>query len=263
MAKGASRRGASAAAGLRVGELARRAGLSVRALHHYEAIGLLEPARRSGTGHRLYGPAEVARLARIRALGALGFPLEQVRRCLDEVDWTPLRLVELHLARAREVLAEQQDLCARLERLRVQLAQAGPEQDGGSAIERFLETAEVMGMIERYYTEEQLRALARRRDELGEAAIREVEQAWAALFAEVKAELERGTAPEAPAAQRLAQRWSELRQRTVAGFSGGDAGIEASLGRMYAEQPVQRIHPDFDPAVFAFMEQACAALARS
>ncbi|HSL84954.1 MAG TPA: MerR family DNA-binding transcriptional regulator, partial [Thermoanaerobaculia bacterium] len=51
---------------LRVGELARRTGLTVRTLHHYDEIGLLRPARRSatvsGAGYRLYGPAEVERL---------------------------------------------------------------------------------------------------------------------------------------------------------------------------------------------------------
>jgi hypothetical protein len=47
---------------LRVGDLAASAGLTVRALHHYEDIGLLAPARRSAAGYRLYGPAAVERL---------------------------------------------------------------------------------------------------------------------------------------------------------------------------------------------------------
>jgi DNA-binding transcriptional MerR regulator len=233
-----------------VGELARLAGVSVRTLHHYEAIGLLVPSGRTFAGHRRYAPSDVVRLARIRGLTALGFSLDQARTCLDDEAWSPLRLVEDHLALAREALEEQRALCERLERLRDDLRR------GGDDVEHFIETLEVMNMIERYYTQEQLDALARRREELGEEAVQSVEAEWQALFAEVKAELDRGTPPGAPAAQALARRWRDLTGRTVAGFTGGDPGIRSSLDRLYTEQPVHRIHPSFDPAVFAYMKQA-------
>lgn len=48
---------------LKIGELARRTGLTVRALHHYDAIGLLTPSARSDAGYRLYNDADVARLS--------------------------------------------------------------------------------------------------------------------------------------------------------------------------------------------------------
>lgn len=237
-----------------VGELAGVARVSVRTLHHYEAIGLLVPSGRTGAGHRRYARSDLARLVRIRGLTALGFSLEQARACLEDEAWSPLRLVEDHLARAREALAEQRDLCHRLERLRDQLAR------GGADVQHFIETMEVMNMIESYYTPEQRAALARRREELGEDGIRRVEEEWQALFAEVKAELDRGTLPGAPPAQALARRWRDLTTRTVAGFTGGDPGITASLERIYEEQPVDKIHPSMDPAVFAFMKEACALL---
>jgi hypothetical protein len=47
---------------LKIGELARRTGLTVRTLHHYDAIGLLKPSARSDAGYRLYGRNDVARL---------------------------------------------------------------------------------------------------------------------------------------------------------------------------------------------------------
>lgn len=234
----------------KVGELARLAGVSVRTLHHYEEIGLLVPSSRTEAGHRLYAGSDVARLARIVGLTALGFSLEQARACLDDEAWSPLRLVEDHLVRARESLEEQRALCERLERLRDDLRR------GGDDAARFIETVEVMNMIERYYTKEQLDALARRREELGDQAIADVQDRWQALMAEVRAELDRGTPPEHPAAQALARRWRELTAETVAGFTGGDPSIKASLDRMYAEQPVQNIHPSFDPAVFAYMKKA-------
>lgn len=68
----------------RVGELARATGLTVRALHHYEQIGILEATARTGAGHRLYGPEAVARLYRLIRLRSLGMSLDQIRRTLDD-----------------------------------------------------------------------------------------------------------------------------------------------------------------------------------
>src|SRR6478672_11837828 len=68
----------------RIGELAALAHVSVRTLHHYGAIGLLEPAGRTEAGYRLYTEADVARLYRILALRSLGLPLEEIGRLLDE-----------------------------------------------------------------------------------------------------------------------------------------------------------------------------------
>ena len=67
---------------LRIGELARRAGLSARTLRYYEEIGLVAPARRSPSGYRLYRRDAVERLAFIRRAKAMGLSLEEVRQVL-------------------------------------------------------------------------------------------------------------------------------------------------------------------------------------
>jgi DNA-binding transcriptional MerR regulator len=237
----------------KVGDLARRAGVSVRTLHHYEDIGLLVPSERTDAGHRLYGRADLERLARIMGLTRLGLSLEEARQCLTDARWSPLRLVEKHLERARSLLDEQRDLCDRLSQLRENLLAQG-EDDA----ESFIETVEVMNMIESYYTKEQLEQLAQRRESLGEEGMRKAQQDWADLFAEARAEMERGTPPEAPAVQALAQRWQAL----VTAFTGGDPGIQQSLNRMYSEQPVQKIHPSFDPKLFEYMHRAIGASKR-
>src|SRR5262252_8349948 len=66
----------------RVGELSRRTGVTVRTLHHYDELGLLSPARRTGARHRLYGEADVVKLLRIRALVQIGFSLADVAALL-------------------------------------------------------------------------------------------------------------------------------------------------------------------------------------
>ena len=69
---------------LRVGELARRAGLTVRTLHHYDEIGLLQPSGRSASGYRLYSQADVQRLHAIQTLRHLGLALADIAGLLAD-----------------------------------------------------------------------------------------------------------------------------------------------------------------------------------
>jgi DNA-binding transcriptional MerR regulator len=230
----------------KVGELARLAGVSVRTLHHYEDIGLLVPSERTEAGHRLYDATDVERLTRIIALVQLGLSLEEVRRSLGNRALSPVALVERHLARARQVLEEQAELCQRLAGLLTHLKSSEAGVDG------FFRIMEAMKMIETYYTKEQLEQLAARREAIGEEGMKAAEQAWKDIFARLRVEMAKGTDPKDPVVQEIAREAGAL----VAQFTGGDPGIARSLDRMYAEQPVQKIHPDFDPAVFAYLAKA-------
>ena len=84
-----------------VGEVARLARVSVRTLHHYDAIGLLAPARRGESGYRRYGPGELRRLQRILAYRELGFELDDIKAMLDDP-----RTDELHHLRRQKTLLE-------------------------------------------------------------------------------------------------------------------------------------------------------------
>src|SRR5881409_3358036 len=68
---------------LRVGEVARLSGKTVRALHLYESMGLLQPTTRSSGGFRLYEPSAVDRLRWIDLLHGLGFSLHEMRDLLE------------------------------------------------------------------------------------------------------------------------------------------------------------------------------------
>src|SRR5438876_3717198 len=102
-------------AALKVGELARRTGLTIRALHHYDEIGLLRPSLHTEAGHRLYTAADVARLQQVLSLRQLGFSLEEIRDCLDRPAFSPLEVIRLHVARLRQQIQLQRKLCERLE----------------------------------------------------------------------------------------------------------------------------------------------------
>src|SRR6478735_11819314 len=97
-----------------VGDLASASGLTVRTLHHWDEIGLLRPAERSGAGHRRYSSADVERLYRIVALRRLGLSLEDVGAALDAEGPDLRAAVATHLARVEAQLAAQRELRGRL-----------------------------------------------------------------------------------------------------------------------------------------------------
>ena len=69
---------------IQVGELAKRAGITVRTLHHYEQTGLLLPSARSAAGYRLYNLADVQRLHMIQTLAKAGLELAEIRDFLKQ-----------------------------------------------------------------------------------------------------------------------------------------------------------------------------------
>ena len=198
---------------LKVGELARRTGLTIRTLHHYDEIGLLKPSLHTESGHRLYTDRDIARLQRVISLRQLGFSLEEVRDCLSRPGFSPLEVVGLHLARLREQMELQRQLCERLEGIAAHLRAAGA---GDVSAEEFLRTIEVMTMMEKLYTPEQRQHFEEAGALAGPEEIRAVEEAWTALLAEVRAS--RDLDPASPEAQTLAQRWDELGERTMRGY---------------------------------------------
>lgn len=127
----------------KVGALARVTGLTVRALHYYDEIGLLRPSRRTPAGHRLYDADDVARLYRVSLLRRLGFPLEQIASVLDNPEWQLPAAVGRHLTHTQNQAAIAARLCARLASMAAGLAQ----QDNPSP-EQLFATLEEMTMLD-------------------------------------------------------------------------------------------------------------------
>jgi len=238
---------------MKVGELAKRTGISVRTLHHYDAIGLLAPSQRSEAGYRLYTAADVARLQQVMSLRQLGFSLAQIQDCLGRGDLSPVRVIEMHLVGVRRQIALQHALCDRLEAVADALRRAE-----APSVAEFLQTIEVMKMVEQYYTPEQLEWLKERRQTVGDERIREVEAEWPKLIAEVRDVMDAGADPAEPRVRALAVRWMGLVQE----FTGGNPGIEKSLRTMYENEQPQDIHPSHDPRMAeygAYINKAMAA----
>jgi DNA-binding transcriptional MerR regulator len=90
-----------------VHELAKLSGVSTRTLRYYDAIGLLRPLRTGGGGCRVYGPREVDRLQEILFYRALGVPLAEIGRILDDPGYDRAASLRAHLS---SLQAEKQQL---------------------------------------------------------------------------------------------------------------------------------------------------------
>jgi DNA-binding transcriptional MerR regulator len=236
---------------LKVGELAKRTGLTVRTLHHYDEVGLLKPSLHTEAGYRLYTRGDVVRLQQVLSLRQLGFSLEEVRDCLERPGFAPLEVIRIHVTRLREQIDLQRKLCERLEAL----AEHFHTAEEVSADE-FLCTIEVMTMIEKYYTPEQLAQIEDRKAALGEERIKEANAEWAPLFASVRAEMEAGTDPADPKVQALARKWYGLLDE----FTGGDPGLFNSTRNMYAnEDQIREMDVKAMRPMFAYIQKAAAA----
>lgn len=234
----------------KVGELARATGLTVRTLHHYERVGLLEPSARSSGGHRLYDETDIDRLYRIVALRDLGLGLADVRTALEG----ELNLADLlrdHLAHVEAQLRTLRSLHGRLTTL-VSLHRSAPTSTDLLAL--LEEVRAVNDTVRNYFSEEQLAHLATRREERGAESVAAVEAEWPELIARVQAELDAGTDPAEPRVQALAARWMEL----LEAFHGGDEGLRDSLYRMYEEnaEQIQRENQGPSPELTAYVARA-------
>jgi DNA-binding transcriptional MerR regulator len=131
---GASRSDAAAAELLQVGELARLTGKTVRAIHHYEGLGLLIPDARSKGRFRLYDPAAVTRVHWISKLHDLGMSLSQIKKVTTA--WETAPTAARAMAEVREMYRE------RLEETRAQLARLGALETELEASIRYLDTCD-------------------------------------------------------------------------------------------------------------------------
>jgi DNA-binding transcriptional MerR regulator len=226
---------------LKIGELAKRTGLTVRALHHYDGIGLLSPSARSDAGYRLYNQVDIARLHRIQALRRFGLSLADIGAYLTRPD-LPLAAV---VAQQIDMLTRQIDQASalrdRLSRLQGQLAQ-GQEPD----LADWLTTLEHMSMYDKYFSQDELKQLPLYTESATSA------QEWKELVASVRALMESGTAPADLQAQALARQWMIMVRRDTA----VNPVLFAKLNQMHEQEPSVQARTGITPALIGFVVAA-------
>ncbi|KVV41198.1 MerR family transcriptional regulator [Burkholderia ubonensis] len=207
---------------LKVGELAKRSGLTVRTLHHYHAIGLLTPSARADNGYRLYDRDDIARLHQIQALRRFGLSLAEIGDYLNQPGAPLVDLVAKQITLLDRQIEQSAQLRERLVRLHAQLAE-GTEPE----LADWLTTLELMTVYDKYFSEEELARMPMYlKSQTGDAE-------WIALVADVRALYDAGVPPEDERVRALADRWMTLLVRDT----NNDPRLLAKLNLMHEREP--------------------------
>jgi MerR family transcriptional regulator, thiopeptide resistance regulator len=234
---------------LKVGELARRTGLTVRALHHYDSIGLLHPTGRSDSGYRLYGRDDVARLHGIQSLRRMGLSLADVAQLLDGGAVTLPAILERQIGALDQDIAQAQALRERLTVMQSILAGGGQPE-----IDDWLGSLSMMNTFEQYFSAGELKLVFER--------WKRCKSEWPPLLQAVREAMERGVPPDSIELQPLARQWMDVSAR----WMDGDMALLKRWGSMLREQPGLPLPSGMDQALLEYIDQAVqlrlAALAK-
>jgi DNA-binding transcriptional MerR regulator len=205
---------------LKVGELAKHTGLTVRTLHHYDEIGLLAPSGRSEAGYRLYSREDVQRLHSIQALRQLGLPLQDITQMLADKGADPALIITQQLAALDQQIAQATELRGRLQLLRDgMLDGAQPE------MANWLDTLALMGTYGKYFSAVELKRIF--------GSYKLIEDEFGPLTGKVRAAMDRGVAPDAIEMQPLVNRWMAL----MVHWMDGDFDLMERWGHMFRAEP--------------------------
>jgi DNA-binding transcriptional MerR regulator len=247
----------------RIKEFAELAGTTVRALHHYDRLGLLKP-QRSGAGYRMYSLSDLQRLEQIVALKFLGIPLKQIKSLLDR---NALELSDA-LRMQRRVLEDRRRLLdSAISAIHEAEAAIGPGKPPNAALlKKIIEVIEMQNNTDwakKYYNEAVTEKIEQGKQRWSPELQERVTKEWTDLFRAVEAAIAGGEDPGSEAAHALGTRWKKL----VEGFTAGDPEVSAGLNRLYADRPNwpasarQQMAPFSNPKVWEFIHKVVSCKA--
>ncbi|MFZ6773624.1 MerR family transcriptional regulator [Undibacterium sp. SXout7W] len=191
---------------LKIGELAKRTGLTVRTLHHYDHIGLLTPSGRSEADYRLYDREDIVRLHRIQALRRLHLSLADIADIIDQEDVQLKTVIAEQISALEQQINQDMTLRDRLRHLH-QLLETNKELQ----LDDWLGALEMMSVADKYFTKEEWRHLR----EQHPAQAFSPDAQMRPLIAEAKQLLQQQVPPSDPRAQQLTARWIAAVDQTM------------------------------------------------
>lgn len=236
--------------GWKIGETARRVGLTVRTLHHYDRIGLLSPSQYTESGHRLYSPADLKKLQQIVALKQLGFRLKEIKTILRHSDDDPGKMLQMQLSR----IDKQIQALIGLRRRLLQIYEQYRLGKMGSG-EQLLTVMRMMKMMQSpHFTVRQIRDLRERYSALENGVSIYAEgQRILAQFRECRL---RGKPPEDPDVLALARRW----KKEMDALALTDPQLVRSAERYYRENPDEAWYHGMDGDLYGYLKKALSLI---
>lgn len=227
----------------KIGDLVQRTGLTVRALHHYDAIGLLSPSARTPSGARRYGPQDLIRLHRIQAMKQLGYALSDIKATLDDAGVDPLDPLRNQI----DALETQARRARKLSRGLQALVAQGSAGQALSATD-WLDALEMMALHQKHFMEDEVQVLYCPRN------AKRLEPQWAALVAEVARAMRSGLAPDSAQAHAMAWRWVRL----VIAKTSNKPQLAIKLRALQAQESRAQAIVGVTAAMMAWVGQAIA-----
>ncbi len=240
---------------LRIGELARRSGVSAKALRLYEARGLLRPCSHSAAGYRLYGPPALAALMQIVALRRSGFSLAEIAQLLERRPGVASELLQRRIDTLQREIDHKAQALDALRGVLQRVGDVGPESSQTLSTDLLLETIAMTQTLDIDLTPAERAAFLERARQLGEQGLQDAQRAWPELIAAVRGAMQAGTPPTDAQVVELGRRWHAL----VQAASGGDAQLNRKLADAYQAQPQAMAAQGMDMAMFRYIGQAMAA----
>lgn len=242
-----------------VGVVAELVGVSVRTLHHYDDIGLVNPSDRTPSGYRSYSSADVERLHQVLLYRELGFPLEEIATLLDD----PSVDAMAHLRRQLELLGDRIDrlhrMAAAVEKMmeaRIVGNQLTPEEQreifgNDWPAEEYAAEAE-----ERWGNTDEWKQSQERTAKFTKADWQRVKEDMDAYNAKLAAALTRGVAPGSAEANALA----EEHRASIEQFYDCGYDMQVCLAEMYIQdERFTKTYDDVEPGLARFVRDIIVA----
>jgi MerR family transcriptional regulator, thiopeptide resistance regulator len=214
-----------------VSQVAKLARLSVRALHHYDEIGLLVPSARTEAGYRLYGEADLERLQQILFFRELAFPLEEIRRILDDPEFDRGAALRMQRALLEERASHARALIDAVDRA-LEALEGGAQLKEDEMFEAFDPSQYEDEVRERWGDTEAYRESARRTKGYTKDDWRAIRAEQEEITRALAAEMESGAPASAETAMDLAERHRLHIDRR---FYPCSPAMHRGLGEMYVE----------------------------
>ncbi|MNL12880.1 HTH-type transcriptional activator mta [compost metagenome] len=234
--------------GWKIGELAKRVGLTVRTLHHYDRIGLFAPSRMTESGHRLYTDEDMRVLQQILTLKQLGFALEEIKKLITNPDYDPIDVLHIQLSK----LQQQMDTLAELKE-RVQHIHDHLRLGTTATSEQFMIVMRLMNMIQGpHFNPGQVEMLRSRYLSMSSDETIKSYATGRQMLDEFRAYLGLKKRPDDPDVLALARRWKDETEL----YLQIDEPFIQSAERYYKENPDEGLIYGMDGELYAFIKQA-------
>jgi len=247
----------------KIKEFASLTKVTVRALHHYDHLGLLKPSGRTESGYRIYTEPDLLRLQQIVTLKFMGFSLGRIKAILARPRFAVRKALGIQIE-AVEAEIDRLRCASKALRAMAEALDAG----GGVEWNKVIHIMEVIKMSDeakkewtkKFFTKADMKEFEEIGKKYTPETMQEYQNKWAELISEVEKNL--NADPAGPLAQSLADRWTTLLKEGYGGHEGllqkiGKANQEAMKTGRHLATPTGK--PPFDQKVWDFIQKANAA----